>query len=124
MKVLDPGHFYELTALDAKASERCEYLLFVKRVGEGYPGNEGPHPGTTTQEVLRALIERTKYVDNQIHDFANVDVLSSLREAIWHLEERAARRHNRTLDVPVEGIEDLPVCEKCNHIGCEGACHD
>ncbi len=119
MRVIDPGHVYALENLDG---ERDNLLTFVKREGPGYPGNVGHFPGTTTQDVLRCLIERTKYVDNQIHDEANDAVLADLRDAIWALEERAARRHGRTFDVPVEGIEDLPTCGKCHHIGCEGGC--
>lgn len=121
MKVVDPGHLYELATLDGDSPPL--FLTFVKRKGEGYPGNVGSHPGTTTQEVLRALIERTEYVDNQIPDHANVALLDCLRDAIWHLEERAARRHGRPFNVVSQpGIENLPTCGKCHHIGCEGTC--
>ena len=43
MKVLDPGHVYELAQLDRESYDRypVAHLTFVKRVGEGYPGNEG-----------------------------------------------------------------------------------
>lgn len=127
MEVLDPGHKYHLRSLDLpeQAERGFEMLTFVKREGPGYPGNVGHHSGTTTQEVLRALIERIKYVDGQIPDRANPAVLSRLRAAMWFLEERAARRHGRPFPWPVnyEGIEDLPTCPKCNHIGCEGTCH-
>ena len=125
MRVLDEGHRYELRMLDDPMGEAFQTLKFVKREGPGYPGNVGHYAGTTTQEVIRALIERAKYVDGQIHDPANVLVIRNLREAIWHLEERAARRHGRpwTLPLGFEGIENLPTCEKCNHIGCEGDCH-
>lgn len=122
MEVIDPGHLYDLATLDGEYGIP-ERLRFVKREGAGYPGNDGSHPGTTTQEVLRALIERTEYVDNQIHDDANDEVLDCLRDALWHLEERAARRHGRPFDVVSKpGIENLPTCEKCHHIGCEGGC--
>lgn len=122
MKVVDPGHTYELVTLDGSASYEARYLQFVKREGHGYPGNVGRHPGTTTQEVLRALIERTEYVDGQIHDDANDQLLSCLREAIWHLEERAARRHGRPFPFLQTDIEKMPTCEKCNHVGCVGEC--
>ena len=123
MKIIDPGHFYHLTALDGPEGS-FETLQFVKREGDGYPGNVGTQKGTTTQEVLRALIERTEYVDTQIHDSSNDVVLSCLREAIWQLEYRAARRHGRPVNFVVGGIEHLPTCDKCNHIGCEGECRE
>jgi hypothetical protein len=59
MKVLEAGHKYELLSLDGGEPQ---ILTFVKREGEGYPGNVGHHPGTTLQEVLRAEIDRGMYV--------------------------------------------------------------
>lgn len=119
MEVLDNGHSYLLRNLDVSEGFRPEQpLVFVKREGEGYPGNVGSHPGTTTQEVLRALIERAIYVDNQIPDAANIAVIQSFRNAIWFLEERAARRHSREWRVPfgTNDIEKLPTCDECGHI--------
>ena len=126
MKVLDPGHMYRLRWLDGGS---FGILRFVKRSGDGYPGNIGSYPGTTTQEVLRALIDRTQYVDNQIPDERNKDVLYHLRSAIFYLESRAAERHgrleefNRTIPIQLPVIENMPTCDKCNHIGCQGDCH-
>lgn len=130
MKVIDPGHTYVLRLLDDERSFRPfrypfgSTLIFVKREGANYPGNIGSHSGTTTQEVLRALIDRTKYVNNQIPDERNKQVLYHLRSAILELEIRAAQRHGRLLDLSIfDQIEDQPTCDKCNHIGCAGTCH-
>lgn len=120
MKVIDPGHHYHLTCLDGNA---YQILTFVKREGPGYPGNIGHHAGTTTQEVIRALLERSRYVDNQIPDEANDRVEADLRDALWTLEERAARRHGRPFPFEMPSIDKQPTCPKCNHIGCEGECH-
>jgi hypothetical protein len=131
VEVIDPGHTYHLRSLDLPIGERGFAMLkFVKREGPRYPGNRGHHSGTTTQEVLRALIERSEYVNGQIADPANVLVARHLRECIWLLEERAARRHGRKLPLSlstinaggVDRIETYPTCPKCNHIGCEGSC--
>lgn len=126
MEVIDPGHKYNLRLLDKSSlSREFQHLTFVKREGSGYPGNIGSHPGTTTQEVLRALIDRAKYVDNQIHHPYNDMTLIHLRSAMFFLELRAAERHGRLLpQFDLNIIETLPTCEKCNHIGCEGNCHD
>lgn len=98
-------------------------LTFVKREGDGYPGNVGHYPGTTTQEVLRALIDRTEYVNNQIPCEENLEVLRHLRSAILQLEDRAAFRHGRVLpDIELEDIERLSTCSICGHIGCEETC--
>lgn len=130
MRVVDPGHTYALRVLDefSASGEVVQPLVFVKREGPGYPGNVGHHSGTTTQEVLRALIDRAKYVNGQIPDGRNLDAIHHMREAIYALERRAAERHGR-LDEFEEltelkaAIEELPTCAKCNHIGCPGSCH-
>lgn len=124
VKIIDPGHVYDLAALDGDEPQR---LVFVKREGEGYPGNVGHHPGTNMQEVLRALIERVIYLDNQVPDIANAQALHDLRSALYAFEVRAARRHDR-LDAFLarfnpRNIETYPTCSKCGHIGCDGSCH-
>jgi hypothetical protein len=48
MKVIDPGHYYELNVLDGDLPLPA-YLRFVKREGPGYPGNKDHYPGTTCQ---------------------------------------------------------------------------
>lgn len=123
MIVLDPGHVYELDNLDDPDREVPRVMLyFVKREGEGFPGNVGHHAGTTAQEVLRVLIDRVKYVDQQIPDPANDRVLKHLRDAIWELEVRAAKRRGTTLPKGLRGgdtdVEDLDVCPACGHIAC------
>lgn len=125
MKCIDPGHVYELDSYDGGEPVR---LPFVKREGEGYPFNVGHHPGTNCQEVLRALIDRVKYLQRQIPCEENDRVLINLRSTLWEFENRGARRHGRTLpwnnkesehytDVP---IEERPTCPGCGHIGCTG----
>jgi hypothetical protein len=130
MKVVDPGHVYELAFLDGSpkwhdGSFGCgmssDTLTFVKREGPGYPGNADSYPGTTLQEVLRACIDRVRYLDRQVPDAANQAVILELQAAISHLEERAARRHGRRFDYSqVWNIEQQPTCPSCLHIGCDG----
>ena len=92
MRVIDPGHEYMLECLDGND---YVHLKFVKREGDGYPGNVGSHSGTNIQEVLRALIDRVKYLDNQIPCENNKWILSHLRKSLQELEDRAALRHGR-----------------------------
>ena len=107
MKVIDPGHKYELQTIDGNESS---VLTFVKREGKGYPGNVGHYSGTIIQEVLRACIDRLKYVDAQIPDNNNPIVIHDLRTALYHLEIRAANRHGKSMPfVDVTEIENLPV---------------
>lgn len=120
MRVIDPGHEYELDSYDGEQPNR---LVFMKREGEGYPFNVGHHPGTNCQEVIRVLIDRVKYLQKQIPCDENHALLMYLRDALVCLEDRAARRHGRVLrlsdESPLE-VEDYPTCAGCGHIGCEG----
>lgn len=121
MFVRDPGHDYVLASLDGDAPQR---LTFVKREGPGFPGNVGSHPGTTTQEVLRALIDRAKYVNGQVPCAETEAAEALMQSALFLLELRAARRHARipaafaTLDEAINGA----ACPRCGHVGCDD-CH-
>ena len=117
MKVLDPGHDYELDVLDG---DFTIHLTFVKRKGESYPGNMTDHPGTNMQEVLRALIDRCKYVNRQIRSGHTMRAILYLRDAFYELESRAAVRHNRGM-FPIGYFDKVPIeehltCSKCGHI--------
>lgn len=119
MVVVDPGHEYLLDSLDGDQENR---LVFVKREGEKYPGNVGHHPGTTMQETLRALIDRAKYVNNQIPDRDTAFAMAHMEWAVFYLERRAARRHGREAPTVEEAVHGAK-CYKCGHVGCEGNCH-
>jgi hypothetical protein len=121
MKVIDPGHYYELNVLDGDLPLPA-YLRFVKREGPGYPGNKGQYPGTTCQEVLRACVDRLEYVNKQQPSHYTQEARSLIKDAIYNLEMRAAERHGR----PYPGWDEAThgkCCPKCNHVGCEGRCH-
>jgi len=122
MRVLDPGHRYALRHLDGPSEE---YLRFVKREGEGYPGNEGHSAGTTMQEVLRALIDRARYVNRQIPDAHTQEGIRHMQIAIYEFERRAAERHGRinTFHATWWEIEKAATCDKCGHVLCGGECH-
>src|SRR4051794_17532351 len=118
MEIIDKGHSYELNDLDAQSYHTKPLLIFVKREGEGYPGNVGHHPGTTMQECLRACIDRAKYVNNQIFSDLTEMGIKHMRLAILDFETRAALRHNRKLVNVREDIENEPTCIACGHIQC------
>jgi len=137
MKIVDPGHTYELEWLDGKPFPGTYYvdgvltytnpsrLTFVKREGAKYPGNAGSYPGTNMQEVLRALIDRIKYLDAQIRHDYNAFVLQNLRSSLFWLERRAAelkgiRNWPSTSDF--DRMEELPFCKTCGHTFCKGEC--
>ncbi len=117
MKVKEPGHIYELASLDGGKKQR---LKFVKRVGKNYPFNELPeHPGTNCQEVLRVLIDRCEYLNTQKACAETESIISLLKTALLLFELRAARHHDRQLDLTT--MQELLVdgCDICGHIGCK-----
>ncbi len=119
MKVIDPGHRYELATLD---SNGLPYpLQFVKRIGEKYPGNEPPAcAGTTLQEVLRALIDRATYVNGQIPCAETEAAIGLLSTALLLLEVRAKRVKGSVLEVDsLSAVVDAETCSKCGHVRCE-----
>jgi hypothetical protein len=89
MEVLEEGHIYDLPHVgDPGYKQR---LTFIRRSG-GAIKYRYEHPGTNTQEVLRALIDRTKYLDSIIPAVENADTLYHLRMALLGYEGRAYRR--------------------------------
>lgn len=116
MKILEPGHAYQPACYDG---DDCPPLIFMQRVGPGYPGNGHAHPGTNCQEVLRALIDRVIYLDSQVPCVENGHILANLRGALKEFEVRAALRHGLPLPVFTEPVEDMPTCGVCGHVTCE-----
>ena len=118
MEVLDPGHKYLLQSFDGGSPIE---LTFVKRNDppEKYPGNVDAYPGTQSQEVFRALIERSLYVDNQDPCIENKKVTAMLRRCLKLLENRHLRRHRlHSGKWPTSPPETLPICGRCGHIVC------
>lgn len=116
MRIIDPGHYYQLLTLDG---DDIQYLRFVKREGPGFPGNVGYHSGTTLQSVIRALCERVRYLQRQAWCVHNVLLLSLLRVCLWLLEKRAAKRHGKSYWHGLAFAEDTPMCPKCGHTVCD-----
>lgn len=120
MTVIDPGHVYSLDSLDGPLEQ---ILAFVKREGAKYPGNVGHHPGTTMQEVLRALVERAEYVNRQQPCAETELAIGQLKSALYLFEVRAARTHGRTLGLPLlDVVLGTAKCEMCGHVACLGRC--
>lgn len=120
MEVGDPGHKYLLENYDCPSSTWARQMLtFMKREGEGYPGNVGHYHGTNLQEVMRALIDRAKYLDGQIPHQVNAEIVVHLRQCIRMLEERANDRHGISNGrLWWTDIEHMPTCHICGHIFC------
>lgn len=89
MEIIEAGHIYKLDWLDTDRTINAPYdpfLVFVNRED----GTE--HPGTQTQEVLRALIDRTMHCDNCLRWEGNDRIIYHLRMALALHESRALER--------------------------------
>lgn len=120
MRIIDVGHKYELLCLDGKLKQT---LQFVKRFDPKdpakYPGNKTKYPGTTLQDVIHCLLNRTRYLQNQIPCLENEAIINNLQQCLFLLETRAARRHGIELNaVNLESLEMLPLCPECGHTTC------
>lgn len=117
MERISPGHIYILKSLDGDVPQ---VLTFVKREGPGYPGNHGSHPGTNVQEVLRALIDRCKYINHQKPCAETEAALHLLEAALLLFETRAARQHGRTVAfTDIFHMTSSEPCRKCGHLQCQ-----
>lgn len=93
MEVLDPGHTYALDKFYEFKMSPFNFveLQFLKR-NSGSKKHDGEYPGTNSQEVIRALIDRTKYLNDVLPCNESGDILYHLRMALYMYEVRAYRR--------------------------------
>jgi hypothetical protein len=93
MIILDDGHLYDLTQLGGGTQQ----LRFVKRSGGAVRYKE-EWPGVQSQEVLRALINRNKFLNQILPCKETEDALYHLRMVIFLYEVRAWRRKQSELN--------------------------
>lgn len=120
--ILDPGHKYILLQLDTMFDSE-QILTFIKRCDlehpERFPGNTNAYPGTTMQAVIRCLIERIDYLDNQIPYENNRAIRKMFLQQLWLLEQRAAERHGYLFNITPLECYTNPMCPHCGHVICE-----
>lgn len=89
MEVIFPGHRYILDRLDEKfidSSEPSQVIQFVDR-GHGHDT-----AGVTCQEVIRVLIDRVKFLEDELHWDRNKEIIYHLRKSLLLFEIRALER--------------------------------
>lgn len=120
MRVYYPGHRYELSQLDG-SDVSTQILQFVQR-----PPLHKPWPGTTNQEVCRALIDRVKTLHFEKPWYGNPRIIDNLRDVIILHEIRAFEIRSRLSRLratdavnrwrnkyhSTKYVEDIPVDEK------------
>ena len=119
MKILDAGHTYELTVYDSDDDDKS-VLRFLKREGDNFPFNSGFYPGTNCQEVLRALIDRSEYLQKQKPCAETESIIALLKTALMLFETRAARIHE--IDLSLTDLNQcvrMVACSNCGHVVCD-----
>ncbi len=101
MKVVNDGHVYRLENLGGVDEQA---LIFIKRSG-GAITYEEEWPGLQVQEVLRVLIDRTKYLYNILPCLETQVALKNLRMSLYWYEVRAYRRKKEKLN-KTEGLHN------------------
>lgn len=105
MKVLEKGHVYQPTnrkvegGIHANGAPDGQMITFINKE----PGNE--HAGTTTQEVIRILIDRTRHCANCMPHPNNERIVYHLRMALVLHEARALERKTEKGDFAPEYIQ-------------------
>lgn len=97
MQIEDPGHSYLLDAFDGGRPVRLAFIWKEQIDGQFVTVRDG----TTNEEVLRALIDRTKFLDAKAPCEENAEAISAMIVALEAFEKRTAARKRR-------GVEGTP----------------
>ncbi len=78
-EIIDPGHKYILLTLDGELNQTLTFVKRCDKIIEGrltnkFPGNKGEYPGTTMQSVIRVILNRLRYLQNQQWSLVMADI--------------------------------------------------
>ena len=93
---LDAGHAYMVTG--------GQMIKFIKRV-DGQLINEG----TTNEELLQVLIDRTKFLDNKFPCKENAQAIVKMEEALMWFNERTSKRIAQGVETRDIAHQDIAV---------------
>jgi len=99
MKILTPGHTYELSNFEKK-EEKGQILQFIHKepIEEGSTELKTISDGTTNEEVLEALIDRISFLQYKFPCKENACCITHLQEALMWLEKRTNDRIKRNVE--------------------------
>lgn len=93
MKVIIAGHEYEVSSQDGK--KVMGTIFFIQKKPNAKGVLELVKNGTTTEEVLKVLIDRVEHLDTKVPSKENKAAIKSLKNALTNLENRTADRIKR-----------------------------
>lgn len=98
MKILTPGHKYELAHFEDPA--HCETIQFIEKRAVNIPDAplEVVNDGTTNEEVLTMLIDRLSFLGDRLPSRENALAKTRCEEALMWLNKRTAERIKRGVE--------------------------
>jgi len=99
MKIITPGHRYELSNFENPIDNQT--LQFIEKRPSPHTSDapmETVHEGTTSEEVLRVLIDRMNHLQDKFPCRENAVVITHLETALLWLDKRTADRKARDVE--------------------------
>lgn len=98
MKVLVPGHLYELESLEGSNSQKLQFIQKQKSEDKFVTVQDG----TTNEEVLKVMIDRLKTLGEKLPSRENAIAITKLEEALMWIEKRInARKEQGVYSTPL-----------------------
>ena len=91
MKVVTPGHEYEL--LNSTGTRVIGVLQFLQK-----KGGKIIKDGTTNEQIIKVLIDRIEFLQEKVPCDENTEAIQSLQKALAALEKRTADRVDRGVE--------------------------
>lgn len=96
MKVIEPGHVYQLACHEHDG--HVEVTFVQKQPIADSAEMETVRIGTTNEEVLRMLIDRLQFLQAKMPCRENAIVITKLEESLMWLEKRTSERKERGVE--------------------------
>lgn len=98
MKILVPGHRYELEGFENPA--KTQTIDFIKKSPLPPNGNESVtvFDGTTNEDLLKVLINRTEFLNSEFPCRENSIAITKMQEALMWFEWRTCDRKARGVE--------------------------
>ena len=98
MKILTPGHKYELDNFE-KPQER-QLIQFIEKVPvkEGGAELRTVKDGTTNEEVLAMLVDRLRFIHDKVPSRQSALAITKIEEALMWLNNRTTERKSRGVE--------------------------
>lgn len=100
MKILTPGHRYELSRFEVKDAPG-QIIQFIEKTPDPFSSDGGlttVNDGTTNEEVLAVLIDRLNFLQAKFPCRENAIAITHIETALLFLNSRTANRKARGVE--------------------------